>query len=69
MDAFMHDDIMTSLNGNIFRVAGALCGEFTARQWIPHTKASDAEEYLIYTRTNGSVKNRAAGDLRRHHTH
>ena len=34
---------MTSSNGNIFRVTGHLCGEFTVNRWIPHTKASDAE--------------------------
>ena len=36
-------DIMTSSNGNIFRVTGPLCGEFTGHRWIAHTKASDAE--------------------------
>ena len=35
--------MMTSLDGNIFRVTGDLCGEFTGRRWIPRTKASDAE--------------------------
>ena len=35
--------MMTSSNGNIFRVTGPLCGEFTGPRWIPHTKASDAE--------------------------
>ena len=35
--------IMTSSNGNIFRVTGHVCGEFTGLRWIPHTKASDAE--------------------------
>ena len=35
--------MMTSSNGNIFRVAGPLCGEFTGHRWIPHRKASDAE--------------------------
>ena len=35
--------MMTSSNGNIFRVTGPLCGEFTAHWWIPLTKASDAE--------------------------
>ena len=35
--------MMTSSNGNIFRVAGHLCGEFTGPRWIPRTKASDAE--------------------------
>ena len=34
--------MMTSSNGNIFRVTGHLCGEFTGPRWIPHTKASDA---------------------------
>ena len=34
---------MTSSNGNLFRVTGHLCGEFTGPRWIPHTKASDAE--------------------------
>ena len=34
---------MTSSNGNIFRVTGHLCGEFTGLRWIPRTKASDAE--------------------------
>ena len=34
--------MMMSSNGNIFRVTGHLCGEFTGLQWIPRTKASDA---------------------------
>ena len=36
-------DMMTSSNGNIFRITGLLCGEFTGQRWIPRTKASDAE--------------------------
>ena len=35
--------MMTSSNGNFFRVTGHLCGEFTGHRWIPRTKASDAE--------------------------
>ena len=35
--------MMTSSNGNIFRVTGHLCGEFTGPRWTPCTKASDAE--------------------------
>ena len=35
--------MMTSSNGNIFRVTDPLCGEFTGHRWIPLTKASDAE--------------------------
>ena len=31
-------NMMTSSNGNIFRVTGHMCGEFTGRRWIPLTK-------------------------------
>ena len=40
--------MMTSSNGNIFRVTGHLCGEFTGPRWIPHTKASDAELWCFF---------------------
>ena len=33
----------SSSNGNIFRVTGPLCGEFTGPRWIPRTKASGTE--------------------------
>ena len=36
-------NMMTSSNGNIFRVTGPLCEEFTGHRWIPRTKASDAK--------------------------
>ena len=35
--------MMTSSNGNVFRVTGPLCGEFTGLRWIPLTMASYAE--------------------------
>ena len=35
--------MLTSSNGNIFRVTGPLCGEFTGPRWIPLIKASDAD--------------------------
>ena len=35
--------MMTSSNGNISRVTGHLCGEFTGHRWIPRTEASDAD--------------------------
>ena len=35
--------IMTSSNGNNFRVTGLPCGEYTGHRWIPRTKASNAE--------------------------
>ena len=58
---------MTSSNGNIFRVTGLLCGEFTGHRWIPRTKASDAELwcFLWY----GWVNNREADHLRRYRAH
>ena len=36
-------NMMTSSNGNIFRVTGHLCEEFPGHRWIPRTKASNAE--------------------------
>ena len=41
-------DMMTSSNGNIFRVTGHLCGEFTGLRWIPHTKACEAELWWVF---------------------
>ena len=64
--------MMTSSNGNIFRVTGPLCGEFTGHRWIPRTKASDAELWCFLwsaPRINGWVNNREAGDLRRQRAH
>ena len=50
-------NMMTSSNGNIFRVTGHLCVEFTCPRWIPHTQI------------NGWVNNGEAGDLRRYRAH
>ena len=64
--------VVTSSNGNIFRVTGHLYGKFTGSRWIPRTKASDAELWcFFYLRLNNrlSLVNREAGDLRRHHAH
>ena len=62
--------MMTSSNGNIFRVTGPLCGEFVGHRWIPLTKASDAELwFFIWAWINVWVNNREAGDLRRHRVH
>ena len=59
--------MMTSSNGNFFRVAGHLCGEFTDPRWIPHTKASDAELWcFLWSAPEWTVE---AGDLRRHRAH
>ena len=64
--------MMTSWNGNIFRVAGPLCRDFTGDRWIILTKASDAEFWCFLWSApwiNGWVKNREAGDLTRHRAH
>ena len=62
-----HAVMMTSSNGNIFRVTGPLCGEFTGHRWIPLTKASDAE--IWYFLWSASEQTLEAGDLRRHRAH
>ena len=41
-------NMMTSSNGNIFRVTGPLYGEFTGHRWTPRTKASDAELWCFF---------------------
>ena len=72
MPFHMHSVIRTSSNGNIFRVTGPLCGEFTGHRWIPLTKASDVELWCFLWSAhwiNGWVNNREAGDLRRHRAH
>ena len=54
--------MMTSSNGNIFRVAGPLWGEFTGHWWIPRTKASDAEFWCVfYLRLNKRLSNKQSG--------
>ena len=39
---------MMSSNGNIFRVTGSLCGEFTGDRWIPLTKASTTQSFDVF---------------------
>ena len=40
--------LMTSSNGNIFRVTGHLSVEFTGQRWIPRTKASDTKVWCFF---------------------
>ena len=57
--------MMTSSNGNISRVSGLSCGEFTDhRQWRGASMFS-----LICTWTNSWANNGGAGDLRRRRAH
>ena len=63
--------MLTSSNGNIFRVIRLLCGEVTAHRWIPCTKANDAEFDVFFdlSRISSWVNNCEAGDLIRHQSH
>ena len=63
--------MMTSSNGDIFRVTGPLCGEFTGHQSIPSQRpvTRNCDVFFIYAWINGWVNNREAGDLRRYRTH
>ena len=63
--------MMTSSNGNILRVTGPLCEEFTGRRWIALIKASDLELCCFFylclnKRLNKQSRNRC---LRRHRAH
>ena len=62
---------MTQSNGNIFRVIGPLCGEFTVTGEFPHKGQwrGDLMFTLICVWINYWAKNREAGDLRRHRAH
>ena len=59
--------MMTSPNGNIFRVTGHLCGEFTGHRLIPRTNASDAELWWFFC--SAPEWTVGSGDLRRYRAH
>ena len=49
--------MITSSNGNIFRVTGPLWGESTGHRWIPLTMASDMELwYYIWAAPEQTVE-------------
>ena len=67
--------MMTSSNGNIFRVTGHLCRELTSHRWIPCAKASDAKLCVFFDlRLNNRLSKQSWGwwfetpsqSLRRH---
>ena len=62
---------MTSSNGNIFRVTGPLCGEFTGPGEFPTQRpVTRSFDVFFDLRLNKVwVNNRETGDLRRHRTH
>ena len=61
--------MMTSSNGNIFRVIGHLCGQFTGQ--LPHKgqRRGALMFSLICAWMNGWVNTLGVGDLRRHRAH
>ena len=63
--------MMTSSNGNIFRVTSHLCREFTGHRPIPRKgQWRGALMFsLICARISSWVRNREAGDLGRHRAH
>ena len=67
--------MMTSSNGNIFRVTGHLCGEFIGPRWIPVNSPHKGHWRgalmfsLICVWINGLVNNREAADLRHYRAH
>ena len=63
--------MMTSSNGNIFRVTGHLCGEFTYPDEIPAQRpvTRSFDVFFDLRLNNDWVNNREAGDLRRHPGH
>ena len=68
---YLYLRMMTSPNGNVFRVTSPLCGESTGLRWIPRTKGIDVELwYFLWSPLNeGCVENRHAGDLGRYRAH
>ena len=64
-------DMMTSSNGNIFRVTGPLCGEFTGPGEIPAQRpvTRSFDVFFDLRLIDDWVNNREAGDLRRHRGH
>ena len=62
---------MTSSNGNIFRVTGPLCGEFTGPGEFPAQRpvTRSFDVFFDHAWINDWVNNREAGDLRGHRGH
>ena len=56
-----NETIMTSSNGNIFRVTGPLWGESTCHRWIPLAKVSDAELWCFLWSAPGQTAEQAIG--------
>ena len=66
-----HEYMMTSSNGNIFRVTGPLCGEFTGPgEFTTQRPVTRSCNVFFDLRLNKRLKkNREAGDSRRYRGH
>ena len=63
-------NMMTSSNGNLFRVTGPLCGEFTGdRSPVNSPHKGQWHGALMFSLICVWINNREAGDLRRYRTH
>ena len=54
-------NMMTSSNGNIFRVTDSLYGELTGHRWIPLTKASDSELWCFLSSVPEKTSKQSCG--------
>ena len=61
--------MVTSSNGNIFRVTGPLCGEFTGEVLSQRPVTRSFDIFGDLRLNNAWINNREAGDLRRHRGH
>ena len=63
--------MMTSSNGNIFRVTGHLCGKFTGLRWFPHKgQWRGALMFFFYLCLNKRLRKHSwGGNLRRYCAH
>ena len=63
--------MMTSSNGNIFRVTGPLCGEFTGPGEFPTQRpvTRSFDVFFDLGLNKRLIKNHEAGDLRRYRSH
>ena len=69
--SFIHQwvGMMTSSNGNIFRVTGHLCEEFTGSRGFPAQRSVTRSFDVFFIWINGWVNNREAGDLSHYRPH
>ena len=67
-DRVPHHHMMTSSNGNIFRVTGPLCGNPVNSSHKGEWRGALVFSLICFS-INGWINNREAGDLRRHRGH